>query len=45
MADLLRAPKPKGDLPIKYADPNTSDLIVNVNADGNNPEVKLELKD
>jgi hypothetical protein len=45
MADSLRAPKPKSGLPAKYSDVKTSDLVAVVNADGNNPPVKLELKD
>lgn len=45
MADALRAPRPKSGLPGKYGDMKTSDLVVDVNADGNNEDVKIELKD
>ena len=44
--DVARAMRPaKSGLPKKYGDAKTSDLVAVVNADGANPEMKLELKD
>jgi hypothetical protein len=44
--DVTRAARAvRSGLPRKYADQKTSDLTVEVKADGNNPDVKLELKD
>jgi hypothetical protein len=37
--------KSKNQIPAKYSDKQTTDLIVMVNAEGGNPDVALELKD
>ncbi|OAI53043.1 hypothetical protein AYO47_05560 [Planctomyces sp. SCGC AG-212-M04] len=40
-----RVAPPKPQIPPKYSDAKTSDLIAIVNDDGNNAEITLELKD
>jgi hypothetical protein len=41
----LMVPKPKNQIPQKYASEKTTDLFAVVNEDGNNAEIVLELKD
>jgi hypothetical protein len=44
--DVARSMRPaKSGLPKKYADAKTSDLVAVINADGNNAEMKFDLKD